>query len=286
MRDYGKVTSKFWIGTTGRELRGNMEAQIVAAYLITSPHSNMIGLYYLPAMFLAHETGLSIEGAWKGLRRAIEAGFCSYDEASEVVWVHEMARFQIGDALKAEDKRCVGIQREYDDVPQCIHLKAFFEKYGDAFHLTKCRGCDSPFEAPSKPLRSQEQEQEQEQEQKEAGSSTLASDVAVEVKPDLDECWSAETIAYLRCGSANTEKSVRSMMGQWLKRHEPSEVIETIRSAEASCAAQPLPWVNKALGNRIAERKAGVAPFAPRKPAEPSGLVGALVRLNREAGHG
>ena len=100
----------------------------------------------------------------------------------------------------------------------------------------------------------------------------------------LLRCWSAETIAYLRCGSANTEKSVRSMMGQWLKRHEPSEVIETIRSAEASCAAQPLPWVNKALGNRIAERKAGVAPFAPRKPAEPSGLVGALVRLNREAG--
>lgn len=126
---------------------------------------------------------------------------------------------------------------------------------------------------------------------KETGSSTLAAPAAdvAHVDSDLGECWSDETIAYLRCGSANTEKSVRGMMGQWLKRHEPGEVIATIRQAQASCAAQPLPWVNKALGNLIAERKAGTRPYVPRQPSgDPGGMLGAIVRMNRKAevGHG
>lgn len=108
MRDYGKVSPHFWIGKTGKELRqAGSESQLVALYLLTSPHANMIGLYYMPLAFLSHETGLSIEGASKGLNSAIKAGFCKYDEQSEMVWVIEMATHQIGDALKPGDKRCV-----------------------------------------------------------------------------------------------------------------------------------------------------------------------------------
>lgn len=169
MRDYAKVSPQFWIGTTGKKLRAaGMEAQVVAMYLMTSPHANMIGLYYLPVMYLAHETGLGLQGARKGLQRAIEAQFCHYDPPSEMVWVPEMASYQIGDALSATDKRCVGVQREYDSLPENPFLQGFFERYQAAFHMTKMRSQASPSEAPSeggsKPLRSQEQEQEQEQE--------------------------------------------------------------------------------------------------------------------------
>lgn len=49
MRDYAKVSPRFWLGETGRELRkAGAEAQVVAFYLMTSPHANMLGLYYLP----------------------------------------------------------------------------------------------------------------------------------------------------------------------------------------------------------------------------------------------
>ncbi len=76
MRDYAKVSPRFWLGETGRELRkAGAEAQVVAFYLMTSPHANMLGLYYLPVLYLAHETGLGLEGASKGLKRAVEAGF-------------------------------------------------------------------------------------------------------------------------------------------------------------------------------------------------------------------
>lgn len=165
MRDYGKVSPQFWIGETGKKLRkAGAEAQVVSLYLMTCPHSNMIGLFYVPLMYIAHETGLGMEGASKGLQGAIEAGFCSYDEASEVVWVHEMARFQIGESLSQGDKRCKGVQNEYDGVPENPFLSAFYEKYRAPFWMSRNRAEVRTIEAPSKPLASQEQEQEQEQE--------------------------------------------------------------------------------------------------------------------------
>lgn len=170
MRDYSKISPKFWIGQTGKKLRASgMESQLVSLYLMTCPTSNMIGLFYCPISYVAHETGLTIEGATKGLASSIEAGFCEYDEASEMVWVIEMAEYQIAATLKAEDKRCAGVQNEYLDLPDNPFLARFFDKYSAAFNMTKKRGessdVASPLQAPSKPLASQEQEQEQAQEQ-------------------------------------------------------------------------------------------------------------------------
>ncbi|SAL26005.1 hypothetical protein [Caballeronia telluris] len=169
MRDYSKVSPQFWIGETGKRLRkAGAEAQVVGLYLMTSPHANMLGLYYVPMLYIAHETGLGMEGASKGLQSCIEAGFCQYDEASEMVWVMEMASYQIASSLVATDKRCAGVQNEYNALPENPYLAAFFDKFRSVFHMSKCRpeaaGKPSLIEAPSKPLASQEQEQEQEQE--------------------------------------------------------------------------------------------------------------------------
>jgi hypothetical protein len=160
MRDYSKVSPQFWIGSTGKKLRAKgIECQLVSLYLMTCSHANMLGMYYLPKIYIAHECGLSIEGATKGLQSAIEAGFCSYDDASEVVWVHEMATYQIGEQLTEKDLRVKGVQNEYNAQPESPYLKPFFAKYSSQFLMTLERGN----EAPCKPLVSQEQEQEQEQ---------------------------------------------------------------------------------------------------------------------------
>lgn len=75
MRDYGKVSPHFWIGRTGKELRqAGPESQLVALYLLTSPHANMIGLYYMPLAFLSHETGLTMEGLRRGLIVPLKPG--------------------------------------------------------------------------------------------------------------------------------------------------------------------------------------------------------------------
>ena len=186
MRSYGKVGPKFWIGATGKLLRAQgAQAQLVALYLMTSPHANMLGLYYVSIGTIAHETGLGFEGASEGLRRSIEAGFCSYDEASEMVWVHEMAAYQIAEKLSPKDNQVKSVQKEYDELLANPFLEPFFEKYGAAFCMSNCRKFGSPSQAPSKPLRSQEQEQEQEQEEENPLSGT--PDDAREILASLNE---------------------------------------------------------------------------------------------------
>ena len=181
MRRYAKISPQFWIGDTGRKLRdAGHDALLVALYLLSNPHANMLGLYYIPESLIAHETGLTPEGASEALQRAIDAGFCAYDGSSEMVFVHEMARYQIADQLVANDKQCAGIQREYNGLPNNPFLAAFYEKYAKAFHLKTRRENQRPSEGASEAHRSQEQEQEQEQEkisssEPEAGSDPVAS---------------------------------------------------------------------------------------------------------------
>jgi hypothetical protein len=176
VRDYSKIGPQFWIGTTGKRLRAaGPDAQIVAMYLLTSPHANMLGLFYCPLAFIAHETGLSFEGASKGLQSSIDAGFCRYDEDSEVVWVIEMASFQVGECLKEGDLRVKGVQNEYNSLPENPYLSEFFDKYAADFLMSYRREADSPYEAPSKTLRSQEQEQEKEQEKEKGAALPLCT---------------------------------------------------------------------------------------------------------------
>ena len=59
MRDYGTVAPTFWTRGTGKALRGNADAQLMALYLCTCPNATVTGLFYLPLVTIMHETGLT-----------------------------------------------------------------------------------------------------------------------------------------------------------------------------------------------------------------------------------
>lgn len=160
MRDYGVVSPKFWIGETGKALRGNAEAQLVALYLMTCPHANMIGVFHCPLIYISHETGISFEGASKALTSLSEAQFCTYDASTETVFVHRMAAYQVGESLKAEDNRVKSVTKEWQNIGPAQLQQAFAAIYSEAFHLPIAAKKKSPSKAPPKPLRSQEQEQD------------------------------------------------------------------------------------------------------------------------------
>ena len=168
MRAYGTVGPTFWTGRTGRLLRGDSDAQLVALYLMTGPHSTMTGVFQCPLAYISTDTGIPFEGASKGLQRLCEVGWCSFDEGIDLVWVHEMARFQVGTALKAADNRVIAVKKEFAAMPKCLISQCFFLRYRHDFHLEQRadliefgRGSEGASEA----LRSQEQEQDQEQDQ-------------------------------------------------------------------------------------------------------------------------
>lgn len=191
MRDYGVVSPKFWIGETGKALRGNAHAQVLALYLMTCPHANMIGVFHCPVLYMAHETGLGMEGASKALQSLIEAGYCTYDEASETVFVHRMAAYQVAESLKAGDNRVKGVEREWQNITTARLKQAFFAMYSVAFHLPSEGKKNSPLQAPSKPLASQEQEQEQEQEHVDAPSAKSPRGTSLPKDWVLPDDWKA-----------------------------------------------------------------------------------------------
>lgn len=196
MRKYSSITPKFWIGRTGRKLRGDISAKLVAAYLLSCPNNDMTGVFYCPLCQISAETGLPLEapsvplpspfqGPLKGIREALETlereDFAIYDYESEYVFVKKMALFQIAPELKPTDKRVTGIRTAIESMPDNFkHL--FIKEYNECFNLgfkdipspeIQEFGVQTqeeeelpsrPIEAPSKALRCQEQEQEQEQE--------------------------------------------------------------------------------------------------------------------------
>lgn len=135
-REYSKVSPQFWVGKTGREiLKLSVESGFLAFYLMTCPHANMIGIYYLPIAYIAHDIKIDVSVISRALNELIEVGFCSYDFLAEHVWVHEMAKYQVCDYLEEKDKRVKGINDIFRSLPDLIFLEDFYKKYQHAFHL-------------------------------------------------------------------------------------------------------------------------------------------------------
>jgi len=62
MRQFAKVSPQFWTDSMGQTIRQQgIQSQLIALYLMTNTHANMIGVYYYPIAYIAHDTGCPIE---------------------------------------------------------------------------------------------------------------------------------------------------------------------------------------------------------------------------------
>lgn len=165
MRDYSKILSRIWIGKTGKEIKSfGPETTVLAHYLISSPHAHMSGVYYLPLSYMAHESGLSSKAVPKTLQNLISIDFCTYDENTEYVWVHTMARYQVSEELHPKDNMVKHLNKHFKNLPNVSFLKRFYEKYREPFYLKERKDIATSSEGASEVVRSQEQEQETEHE--------------------------------------------------------------------------------------------------------------------------
>lgn len=179
MREYARFAPAFWLSKICKDIRrAGVEGVVMAGYLKTAPLSNMLGLYPLSLPAAGHETGLGFEGASKGLQICIQAGYCDYDEDSEFVWVYDMAREQIGEALKVSDNQVKNVQKQYAAMEENPFLARFYDRYSMDFHLTEKRGIGNPLVSPSEgsanPLGSKAKAQAQEKAQEQANAQAQA----------------------------------------------------------------------------------------------------------------
>ena len=186
MREYGKVAPTFWIRGSGKALRGNPIAQVVALYLFTGPMVAMSGLFYVPLPTLCYETGLEVAEVKTALARLSSLGIAFYDEDEGLAWVPEMARYQVGESIEKKDKRRLGLEHQVEPFRYHRFYSLFVERYKVAFNLEAG--------APSKPLRSQEQEQEQEQDQIHTFAGVPAREAKDEIQAIQDSPVDDDTI--------------------------------------------------------------------------------------------
>ena len=149
MRSYATIRPTFWTRGSGKRLRGDRDAQVLALYLMSSPHSNQIGLYHVALPTIAHEVGMSVEAVRETLARVSE--IARYDEEAELVWLPNAAREQMqltGMLITPKDKRLKAVLREleaFDNHPFALEFRRIY--LGETVEIVE--PLRSPFEAPS-----------------------------------------------------------------------------------------------------------------------------------------
>lgn len=135
VRSYASISPMFWTRGSGKRLRGDAVAQVVALYLMSAPATTMVGIFHLALPTLCHETGLAPEAASEGLARCAAEGIALWDEAEELVFVPALAKHQIGDNLKKTDNKVKGVVRELAPYKGHRFYDMFVERYGDSYSL-------------------------------------------------------------------------------------------------------------------------------------------------------
>lgn len=113
---------------------------------MTSPASNLIGLYYETVPAICHALDFTPEMFRSAMSEVERSGFAFYDEADELVWVPNATDRQVGEAMGAGDKRRGPVLAELKQLPKGHRfVSEWFARYGEPF------GMSIPNERPSLP---------------------------------------------------------------------------------------------------------------------------------------
>ena len=140
-RSYGTIPSEVWLGI---EIPGFLsltaDAKLVVIYLLSSPHANMLGLYWLPLPYMAREMRLSEERIGAAIETLEAAGMVKYDAASEHIFVKHFVKTQVlgqHDGLTANNNQVTAARTIFAGLPNTPLKDDLIAAYGKALHLTQ-----------------------------------------------------------------------------------------------------------------------------------------------------
>lgn len=148
MRNYASIQPTFWTRGSGKRLRDKPLARLLALYLMTSPASNMLGLYYVSRRTLIDDTGIPESELDSALAAVAEAEIAFYDPKDELVYVPNAARYQIGPYLKPQDNRRKQLTKQLTLYEGHEFLLRWIARYYDVYDLGAV-GLSRPVQPPS-----------------------------------------------------------------------------------------------------------------------------------------
>jgi len=69
------------------------DARLLFFYVLTCPHSNLIGLFVLPKPYIAADIGWVPKRLEKPFRELLQKGFIAYDERTSIIWIRNHLRY-------------------------------------------------------------------------------------------------------------------------------------------------------------------------------------------------
>lgn len=155
MREYGQVQCNFWRHGDLRD--AGEDARLLALYLLTGPHSNGIGCYYLPDGYVTEDLKWSIERVSQAFAKLSEMDYARRCERTSWVLIPQFLKWnEIANPNVAKSR-----VKEFLTVPKksavygelCASLKAFGKHWSNDFEtvLAECSKQDPTRPEPNQP---------------------------------------------------------------------------------------------------------------------------------------
>lgn len=162
MREYGRLHTSFWTSEDIKKLGD--DGRLLAAYLVTGPHSNMIGAFRLPDAYVAEDLGWTAQRVSEGFRNLFRNGFATHDRVSKWVVVHRYLKWNpIENPNQA--KAAVKLFEQIPVTAAKHWIALALSEYPDWIHASRVERFLNPSATVGEPSRNQDQDQDQEQDQ-------------------------------------------------------------------------------------------------------------------------
>ena len=191
MRIYGSIQTCFWENADAQKLSD--QGKLLATYLFTGPHSNMLGCFRLPAGYITEDLNWDIQKVKSAFDELAEANFIIREEASGWLLISNFLKWN----PIQNPKQAKGVQKLFDAVPirstiskpliSCLlnHGKYFEAGFVDRLYTLKPNS-NNPIDTHSKNhVADKDQNQEQDTDQDQRILSSLREEVVSRTDNDL-----------------------------------------------------------------------------------------------------
>jgi hypothetical protein len=161
MREYGKIHSSFWTSQDIRE--AGEDGRVLAAYLLTSPHSNMLGCFRVPLAYVSDDLKWPLQRVLEGFEKLSQRVWLTFDKGSEWVVIHKFLKWN-----QPENPNVVrAAEKLFAQIPGSSGVKAIlagviaeFEPRFSVDKLVEFEPFPNPFDTSAKAYRKPEPEPE------------------------------------------------------------------------------------------------------------------------------
>ena len=145
---YSKVFVKIWHSKDFRAI--SEDGKMLFMYLLSSPHRNMGGFYYLPLPYLCYDVDLDEKRITKALQELADRDMVLYDFDAQVVLIKKWFCYN---PIENENQ-AKGLNKQLAEIPKSKLFESFVNcvKEHCKYTETILKGFDIPFENPSETL--------------------------------------------------------------------------------------------------------------------------------------